>query len=158
VIHGHLIPAWIMEGFFWLAIAAIVAALFAVIYGGLRLVEYADRRNRTDNPGLAAVPEPIYRIAELRESLDPLFIKLYGRAVEDHVVVRIDRALGRATVSDYRRVVTMAVPNRSFAQSGFFVALARDAAAAAELCRRPIDTAPGDVLELKKRTELADRV
>jgi hypothetical protein len=150
--NGQLIPAWIMDWSFWLAVAATVAGGPALGFiAWCWLSAFAERRRRTDNPELATVPQPVYRIAELREFLDPLFIKLYGRAIDDFVLVRIDHALGKASVSKYRRLVLQQdLRGRGHATAaGFFIALARDTAYAVELSASA-DLSPRDVLALKE--------
>jgi|GEM_PF-6361360 len=152
-----LMSAVFVETLFWLAIAAIIIGGMGVTYIAWRILDglRSPDSDRLD-PERATLPQEIYRIVELREFLDSLFLKLYGRPIDDYQLVRIDRALGAAAVAEYKRIVFQAVPNLGFAYSSMFLSLARDAAVAAKL-RRPSEEgllAPRDVLELKPFSEI----
>ena len=144
------LAAWIMEWSFWAAIASMIVVPFAL--AGLHWLLFRE------DPKLATVPKEVFRevsrIVELRDFLDTQWIKLYGRAIDDFQLLRIDHALGRATVGEYRAKVIGSRPNRGFAESGMFLSLARAAAIDAELSRsrlsRTRNVNPADLIEFQK--------
>ncbi len=141
-----MIPAWIMDWSFWLAIAAMVVLPVVFSYGLHRFIFSHDPK---DNSEEAAVPEEIYRIVELREFVDALWFKIYGHAIDDFRLVRIDRALGRATVGEYRIRVMREIGTPALGDRDMFLTLARAAAIDAEISRSG-SLNPADLIELEK--------
>jgi len=150
-----MIPNSILEPLFWLAIAAMIIVPIA---GSYLLHRFVFSRDRVC---LETVPAEVYRIVELREFVDALWFKIYGHAIDDFALVRIDRALGRATVGEYRIQVMREIElardtgRATLRDPDMFLTLARAAAIHAECCKAGIsksgDLDPSsNVFELQK--------
>src|SRR5262249_32985665 len=102
-----MIPAWIMDWSFWLAIACMIIVPSA---GAFLLQKFLFSRGLKDSSGAVSagnVPPEAYRIVELREFLDVIWFKIWGHPIDDFRLVRIDRALGRRATIDHYRIQVM---------------------------------------------------
>lgn len=144
-----MIPNWAMESTFWLAVTSFIAVPTALFYWLHWLMFSGDKKD----PEQLTVPAEVYRVVELREYIDPLWLKLYECTVDDFNLLRIDKALGRATVREYSVAIDREINvhrRPTLKDPAGFLMLARRAAIDAELSRGG-DLNPSDVLELKQQ-------
>jgi hypothetical protein len=152
-----MIPNWVVDTSFWLVVGLICVigfvslflAGFALNVAVLWLGDRKKQRRKVTDPARVTVPAEVYRIVELREFIDTLWFKIHGRAIDDFRLLRIDRALGRATVGEYRIQVMREIGRTTMRDPDMFLTLARAAAIQAELLRSATLT-PAGVIELEK--------
>jgi len=149
---GQMIPAWILDVSFWMAIGAIVVVGVILLFlagFGLHMITFRGGREKLADPQLAQLPREAYRLNELRELMDRLFFKLYGKPVDDDTLFRIYRALGRAKVSYFERVVMQSLPHPAFGDATVFISLACRAALEAEASISGRTLYSSDIVELQ---------